>query len=447
MKKLLLAILICGGIAATAQNEAQKAKRLDSIFTAFSKRNQFNGSVLIAKKEKVLLSKGYGTANFTYDIPNSPTTKFKLASVSKQFTAMAILILQEKGLLSTDDKLTKFIPDYPNGDKITIHNLLTHTSGIPEVTSLPFFDSIMWRKHSLEEMIAYTKNKALDFEPGSKHQYSNSGYVLLTYIIEKASGKNYGDFMKANIFEPLGMKNSGLWHSHEVIKNTAVGYSMAGDNVMEEVDFIDMSVPSGAGALYSTVEDMYLWDRAFYTEKLVKKSTLEKMMTPFKDNYAYGIRVDDYSGHKMASHSGGIQGFATIMYHFPEDELYIVILKNVDNQQLLPAHRIARAVMYDQKYTLPVERKIANVDTKIFDRYIGEYELKPGFVFTVSTDNGKIFTQATGQPKCEIYPESECKYFVKIVDAQFEFIKDDKGKITSLVLSQGGANMPAKKIK
>lgn len=429
-----------------AQTNEQKAARVDSIFSVYAKKNKFNGSVLIGKKGKTLLAKGYGMADYSHDVPNTSTTKFKLASVSKQFTAMAIMILQEKGKLNVDDKLSKYIPDYPNGDKITLYNLITHTSGITNVTSLPFFDSVKVMPHTYEQLISYFKNKPLEFEPGTKMSYSNSGYVLLSYIIEKASGKPYGEFMQEAIFKPLGMKNSGLYSNKEVLKNMALGYSETETGV-ENVPYIDMSIPSGAGALYSTVEDMYLWDQALYTEKLVKKSSLEKIFTPFKDNYAYGVKVDTYAGHKMINHSGGIEGFATITYRFPDDELYIVILKNIDNQMLFPANKVARAIMLDQKFELPVERKIAAINTQVYKAFVGEYELKPGFIFTVSIEAGKLFAQATNQPKLEIFPEAQYKYFVKVVDAQFEFNKDDKGNIESLTLFQGGAKMPAKKIK
>ncbi|MEO6302422.1 MAG: serine hydrolase [Bacteroidia bacterium] len=446
MKKYLLILLTLCLFFTNAQNDAAKAIRVDSLLQVYAKKNMFCGSVLIAKKGKVLLSKGYGMANYSYDIPNSPTTKFKLASVSKQFTSMAIMILQERGKLSTDDKLTKYIADYPNGDKITIHNLLTHTSGIPDVTRLPIFDSIMTISHTLEQTIALTKYKPLDFEPGTKFSYSNSGYLLLTYIIQKASGKNYGDFIKENIFDPLGMKNSGLYNNKDVLKNVAIGYT-EGEKELEQAVYIDMSIPAGAGALYSTVEDMFLWDQALYTEKLVKKAALEKIFTPYKDTYAYGWMVDKYKDHKVIMHSGGIQGFATVINRFPDDELCIIILKNVDNQQTFSANRIAKAIMFDQKYELPVERKIANIDKKIYQKLVGDYELEPGFIMTITTDGTKLFSQATGQRICEIYPENEYNYFVKVVDAQLQFNKDDKGKINSLTLYQGGAKMPAKKIK
>jgi CubicO group peptidase (beta-lactamase class C family) len=448
MKKLITLVLLGAALLSPtlkAQTDEQKAKRFDSICEVYSGKNMFSGSVLIAKNNKILLSKGYGMANYSYDIPNTPATKFKLASVSKQFTAMAIMILQEKGKLSTDDKLNKYIADYPNGDKITIHHLLTHSSGIQNFTDLPVFDSIMRDQHSHEQIIKLFKHLPLDFEPGSKFNYSNSGYVLLSFIVEKVSGKSYGDYMQEAIFQPLGMKNSGLYSNTTVLKNYAEGYS-EGDKGLEHPAYIDMSVPTGAGALYSTVEDLYLWDRALAGGKLVKKATLEKIFTPFKDGYAYGWMIQDFRGHKLQMHRGGIQGFSTVINRFPNEDLTIIILKNVDNYKLFADNKIASAIMLNEKYSLPVERKAIVVDGKIYNKLSGNYELEPGFVMSVTTAENKIYVQATGQPKIELYPESEYKYFSKLVDAQLEFLKDDKGNIQSLNLYQGGQTMNGKKV-
>ncbi|MBL7920216.1 MAG: serine hydrolase [Bacteroidia bacterium] len=446
-KHLFILLLLCLIFSNNnAQSDIEKAARIDLMLRVYTKKNMFSGSVLIAKKGKVLLSKGYGLANTTHSVSNLPTTKFKLASVSKQFTAMAIMILQEKGKLSTEDKLTKYIPDYPNGDKITIHHLLTHTSGIPNVTALPVFDTMKVKSHTLEQTIALTKNKPLEFEPGSKFNYSNSGYILLTYIIENASGKKYEDYLKEVIFDPLGMKNSGLYPPTGTLKNSAIGYTEANEGLVE-APYIDMSIPSGAGALYSTVEDLFLWDQALYTEKLVKKETMEKIMTVYKDNYAYGWMFTKYKEHKKFFHGGGIEGFNTVINRFTDDELCIIILKNVDNYQLFNANKMATAIMFGEKFDLPSEHKIATVDKHIYKTLAGDYELEKDFVLSITTDGINIYSQATGQDKFEIYPEGEYKYFLKIVDAQLEFNKDDKGNISSLILHQGGADMPAKKIK
>lgn len=446
MKKYLFILLLLCVIFSNAQTDFEKAARIDLILRVYTKKNMFSGSVLIAKKGKVLLSKGYGLANTTTSVSNLPTTKFKLASVSKQFTAMAIMILQENGKLSTEDKLVKYIPDYPNGDKITIHHLLTHTSGIPNVTALTVFDSIKGKPHTLEKVIAITKNKPLEFEPGSKFNYSNSGYILLTYIIEKASGKSYGDYMKETIFDPLGMKNSGLYPPNGILKNAAIGYTEANEGLIQ-APYIDMTIPAGAGALYSTVEDLFLWDQALYNEKLVKKETIDKIMTVFKDNYAYGWMVTKYKDHKKFFHGGGIEGFNTVINRFTDDELCIIILKNVDNYQLFNANKMATAIMFGEKFDPPSEHKMVTVDKHIYKTLVGDYELEPGFILSITSDGINIYSQATGQDKFEIYPEAEYKYFLKIVDAQLEFSKDDKGNVSSLTLYQAGAKMPAKKIK
>lgn len=444
---LLFGLLLLSISAVKAQTDEANAKRVDSILTVYANKKMFCGSVMIAKDGKPLLSKGYGMANFSYDIPNTPQTKFKLASVSKQFTAAAIMLLQEQGKLSTDDKLTKYIPDYPNGDKITIHHLLTHTSGIVNFTNLPIYDSLMKYELSLTENIGYFKNKPLDFEPGTKFKYSNSGYILLSYIIEKASGKSFPEYMSASIFEPLGMKNSGVFNGNKVIKNLAMGYSQLEGDEMENAEYIDMSIPSGAGAIYSTVEDLLIWDQALYSEKLLKKSSIDKIFTPNLDNYAYGWNVDTYKDSKWHFHSGGIQGFTTVINRFPDKNLTIIILKNIDNQILFSANKTARAIMFNDTYELPVERKIAKVDEKIYKKLCGDYELEPNFILTITTEAGKLFAQATEQSKFEIFPEADYKYFYKVINAQLEFTTDKKGNVDKVTLFQGGQKMPGNKKK
>ncbi len=447
MKKIILLIVALLMFVVTfvkAQTDVEKAKKIDSLIQIYTNKNMFCGSVLIAKDGKTLLSKGYGMANYSYNVPNTNTTKFKLASVSKQFTAMAIMMLQEKGKLSTDDKLSKYVTDYPLGDKITLHNLLTHTSGIVDFTGLPIYDSIMTLPHTVMQEFNYVRKLPLEFAPGEKFKYSNTGYILLSYIIEKVSGKNYGDFIKENIFASLGMKNSGLYTNSEVLKNVAVGYT-DNNGTLEQATYVDMSIPSGAGALYSTVEDMYLWDRSWYTEKLVKKSTLDKMIIPYKDTYAYGWMIDNYNNHKWIFHTGGIQGFSTVMNRFPDDDMCIVVLKNVDNYMAFSANKIARAIMFSDKYELPVEHKEVVINKKVYEKLKGDYELMPGFILTITTDGKGLFAQATGQSKLEIHPEGEYNYFYKEVDAQLEFMKDAKGNITSVTLSQGGQKLEGKR--
>ncbi len=257
---------------ASVKNEKGLETQINAYVKPYLDVGGFNGSVLIAKKGKVLLSKGYGMANYELGVPNSPQSKFHIASVSKTFTAAAVMLLEERGLLKVGDSLTKFIPDYPNGDKITVHHLLTNTSGIANINDFPEYDAWSKFSHTPEDLIEKFKNKPLDFKPGERgYTESNSNYNLLAFIIEKLSGKSYGEFLEENIFAPLNMKDSGHDNRPEaVLKNRANGYVPVGVSEIKNAPFLDWSIKTGNGSIYSTVEDLYKWDRSLYTEKILR---------------------------------------------------------------------------------------------------------------------------------------------------------------------------------
>jgi len=438
-----LITLLLFSVSCLAQDVATK---VDEYINAQTKLGAFSGSVLIAHGGKVLLSKGYGMANLELGVPNTPQTKFRLGSVTKQFTAMAIMQLQERGLLDVNNPITKYIPDYPNGEKITIRHLLTHTSGIPNLTDFPDFLETMMLPSPVEKTIERFKNKPLEFEPGEKFSYSNSGYVLLGYLIEKISGKSYEDFLSENIFQPLNMVNSGYDHSSTILKNRASGYSLGTDGIINAA-YIDMSLPLGGGSLYSTVEDLYLWDRALYTEELVSKTIMDKIFTPFLEEYAYGWNVSELYKHKRISHSGGINGFSSNISRYPDDDLCIVVLSNYEHSVIGKIAKDLAAIAFGEEYELPQERQVAEIDYRICDAYIGQYQLDTNFVIGISKEENHLFGQGPGQPKFELFPESETKFFLKIIDAQITFIKNDKGEVREMILHQNGKDHPAKKIE
>ncbi len=429
--------------------------KLDNYVNAYVKQGKFSGSVLIAKNGKILLYKGYGMANYAYNIPNTPQTKFRLGSITKQFTAMAIMQLQEKGLLNVNDTVSKYISDYPNGDKITIHELLTHTSGIPNLTDFPEYKNIKKIPYTLEQLIAIFKDKPLDFKPGETFKYSNSGYILLSYIIEKSSGKTYETVLQENIFTPLGMNNTGYDHASIIIKNRASGYSMNGDSIIN-ADYIDMSFPSGAGGLYSTVKDMYLWDQALYTKKLLPKKSLAIIFTPsVKLNkndpesfyYGYGWCMGKIHNHNFVGHDGGIDGFSTSIGRYPDDKICIIILSNNDNYCVSKIATGLDAIIFGEKYELPKKHVIAILNPEILDRYIGKYKIKEDYILTLTKEDNKLILQATGQRKVEIYPETETKFFNESIDAEISFVKDEKGKVIKLILRQDQIEQVAEKIE
>ena len=351
----LAALIIVFFVYSTPCSGQTLQKKVDEYINAYVEMGKFSGSILIAQNGKILVKKGYGMANYEHDIPNTSRTKFRIGSMGKQFTAAALLQLQEKGLLEMDDPLTKYIPDYPDGEKIILHHLVTHTSGIPNLTDFPEHRKTIMLPSPVEKTILRFKDKPLEFAPGEKFKYCNSGFLLLGLIIEKVSAKTYEEFIEENILHPLGMENSGYDHHSLIIKNRASGYNIrTGERVNSP--YLDMSIPHAAGALYSTVEDLYLWDRALYTEKILKKTSLDKMFTPFKGNYGYGWRIDTLFGRKRIHHGGSIFGFQGHIARYVDDNTFIVFLCN---QRPLNTKKISKdlaAIVFGEAYELPTEQ-------------------------------------------------------------------------------------------
>ena len=322
------------------------AARVDEIPRSYVRNNQFMGTVLVAEGDRVILDKGYGYANIERQELNTPDTRFRLGSITKQFTAACILLLEERGKLKTDDLVNKYIADAPpTWDNITIFQLLTHTSGIPNFTSFPDYRETEAQTVTPEQLVARFRNKPLDFEPGTKWSYSNSGYALLGYVIEKISGQSYEEFVRENIFKPLGMKDSGYDSNSVVVPHHANGYSRKGD-AMVNADYIDMTIPFSAGGLYSTTHDLLRWEQSLFGGKLLSSASLRKMTTPFKNDYAMGLRVINRR-HLEISHGGDIEGFSTFLDYFPDKRLTIVSLSNVNGPAAeVIGHRIAALVVY-----------------------------------------------------------------------------------------------------
>lgn len=424
--------------AAQAQDNV---KRVDEIVQSYVTAKQFMGSVLVAQNGQVLLDKGYGEANLEWQIPDAPEAKFRLGSITKQFTAASILLLEERGKLKTDDVVKKYMPDAPAAwDKITIYNLLTHTSGIPNFTSFPDYRSTEATPTTPEKLVARFRDKPLDFQPGEKWSYSNSGYVLLGYLIEKISGKSYQDFVEENLFKPLGMNDSGYDSNSAIILHRAYGYSR-GPNGPVNAGYIDMTIPFSAGGLYSTTHDLLKWEQGLFGGKVLSAASLKKMTTPYKENYACGLVVQTVNGHPEIEHGGGIEGFNTDLAYYPDDKLTVVVLANLNGGAPEEIATKLAAVVHGDKVVLPSERKEITVSPDILAKYVGTYELAPAFSIVITLEGGQLMEQATNQPKFPIFAESETKFFLKVVDAQIEFIKNDKGDVTALVLHQGGQDI------
>ena len=318
----------------TQTAEAKLVSQIDDYLTALVEQERFMGSILVAREGKVLISKGYGMANLELDVPNTPQTKFRLASVTKQFTAMAILQLQQQGKLNVQDPICKYIRDCPEAwQPITIHHLLTHTSGIHDYWDAPDVEDFEKKSVSPIQIIDRFRDLPLDFEPGESLYYSNSGYALLGYIIEKVSGQPYAIFLENNIFEPLQMADTGYDNNRMVIKNRASGYASTAANA----EYIDMSVAYAGGGLYSTVEDLFRWDQALYTDKLLSKPLRDEMFTPFVSlvgselGYGYGWFIGKQFNHQGVAGWGNMEGVRTAIDRYPDDQVTIIVLSNFEN--------------------------------------------------------------------------------------------------------------------
>jgi CubicO group peptidase (beta-lactamase class C family) len=324
------------------------------------------GTVLVARGEKVLFSKGYGSANLEWNVPNTPAGKFRLGSITKQFTSASILLLEERGKLSVNDPVSKYFPNAPaTWDKITLFNLLTHTSGIPDYTNQPEYRKLQTLPTTAEQIVLRVKDKPLDFEPGEKYKYDNTGYVLLGYIIEKITGESYAKFLQDNLFTPAGMADSGYDSPVSIIPNRASGYVMNAKDQFENAAYLDMTVPHAAGALYSTTGDLLKWEQALFGGKILKPESLVKMTTPFKNNYAFGLIVRTADGRKSIEHGGGIDGFNTDLTYYPDDKLTVVVLRNV-NLRTSPgeiAHKLAAACFGEPSTTTAEYPKAKDVNS------------------------------------------------------------------------------------
>lgn len=330
MIRLTFRILLAIAIWAPVSRAQELAAKLDQVASGFQKDHSFIGTVLVAKGGKVVLEKGYGMASFELEVPNGPDTKFRLGSITKQFTATAILQLEEQGKLSVTDAACKYIADCPAAwNAVTIHQLLSHTSGIPSYTDDPEFPKPKFMRVPLTpiEILMLSRNKPLDFPPGEKWRYDNSGYIFLGVIIEKVSGEKYAAYLRKHIFDPLEMRDSGYDDTAEILKNRAAGYS-SGPNGFRNADYLDMSLPYAAGSLYSTVRDLYRWDRALYTGKVLTKASREKMWTPVMNDYGYGWGIKQVRNHKQMAHGGGINGFSTFIGRYPSDDAVVIVLSN-----------------------------------------------------------------------------------------------------------------------
>jgi CubicO group peptidase (beta-lactamase class C family) len=409
----------CAGASGVALAELQHAQivvdksavlatdsaRMDQVIQSYVDSNKFMGAVLVARGDQVLLNKGYGFANLEWKIPNTPDTRFRLGSITKQFTAASVLLLEERGKLRIEDPIGKYLPDVPEAwSKIMIFNLLTHTSGIPNFTALPDYEGSKAAAISPEQRIARLRDQPLDFDPGTKWAYSNSGYVVLGDLIEKVGGVPYAQFVRDNIFTPIGMSDSGYDSNAAIIERRASGYRMGAAGALLNAEYIDMTVPFAAGGLYSTPPDLLKWETALFAGKVLTQASLTKMITPFMSNYAFGLDVEQRGEHKRIAHNGGIDGYSTVMHYWPDQRITVVVLGNEETGA--PADIVAKLdeLAQGRTVTIPSERKEISLRRNLLSQYVGTYQASDGMRMMVTQEGAQLISQISGQGKGELTP-------------------------------------------
>ena len=338
MNNLLLLIGLSHYAAFCQDTETQSAlQKVDAYIRAQEGQGAFRGSVLVGIDGRIVFEKGYGYADEEWGAKNTPTTKFRIASLTKQFTGASILLLQERHLLQIQDPIQKYVSGLPpSWQSITLHQLLTHTSGIPNYAEIEHVDSVLNRTGAtMRELVEVAATKPLEFQPGTQLHYTNTGYALLGLVIEKVSGLSYAEFLQRNIFDPLGMKDSGYDVQSAILPQRASGY-MRKDNHIENADFIDMSIPNASGSVYSTVEDMYRWNEGVANGKFLSAASMEAMFNVYSEtlfqgqHYGYGVVLAERFGKTLYYHGGGVKGFETVLQRYPKEHLSIVVLENLD---------------------------------------------------------------------------------------------------------------------
>lgn len=442
MLRLTLAFLLISVISAFAEDAA----RMGAAVKAQAAGKRFMGSVLVAKDGAVVFEASSGSANLEWEVPNSADTKFRIGSLTKQFTAAAILLLEERGQLKVEDPILPLIPSAPASWKaVTIHQLLNHTSGIPDFSNLPE-QRVRQRSPATPEQIVRTfRDLPLEFEPGEKFKYSNSGYILLAFIIERVSGQSYEAFLRENIFIPLAMKDSGYDTNTTLLPKRAAGY-LSGPGGLANAPYVDMHHPYGAGGLYSTTRDLLRWTTALFGGRVLSATALEKMITPGRNDNAYGLVVGTVEGRKLIRHGGMIEGFSSHLSYDPASKLTVVVLANVYGAAAAELANQLGALARGEKVILPGDRQTVDVPAATLQRYAGVYQLTPQITNTVRLTAGQLTTQLSGQPALPLFPESDRKFFLKVVDAQVEFVTDDQGRVTGLIQHQGGRTLQAPRI-
>jgi CubicO group peptidase (beta-lactamase class C family) len=415
--------------------------RIDRTLASAFHEDGPGAAIIAAKEGEIILRKGYGLADLELGVPVEPHMVFRVASLTKEFTAALILQLVEEGIVSLDDEITDFIPDYPvQGNRVTIEHLLTHTSGIPTFQRVPGFQDHVRLDHTLDETIAIFAGQPFEFPPGERHSYSSSGYILLGAILERVTGMSYEDLLQERIFDVVGMGSACLGSHDRIIPGRVNGYTVEDGEVINS-PIVSMTMAFSSGGLMMSVDDLAAWDKALYGDRVLESETREAMWTAHvlengrSTEYGLGWMVTEFLGHRVLMHDGSVDGFLSAAWRLPEEHLFVAVLTNSDSPDVGP--NVAAKEIVAALLGIPEKQAISMTPTDM-DRYVGAYARRDGRIWRVLREQEKLFLSPTESVRWEVLPESESSFFFVDPVNKFNtltFEVGEEGIVSGLVVS------------
>ena len=442
---------LLAGSGAHAQQETSSATsaRLDAVAQAYTPNHAFMGAVLVARGDDILLNRGYGEADLEWGLANTPNVKFRLGSLTKQFTAALILMLQEDGKLKLSDPVSKYLTDTPKSwAAISLAQLLGHVSGIPNFTDDDRFTVWSMSPHTSAEELTFIEAKPLGFQPGEKFEYSNSNYEVLGAVIEKLSGHSYADMLKQRIFEPLGMQDTGLDSDALILAKRAQGYKL-GTAGLEHARSESMTVPWAAGSIYSTTGDLLRWEHGLFGGRLLSGASLKLMTTPGKGDYGLGVVASKRDGQLLIDHGGGIEGFNTYLAYEPESRIAVVVLGNVNGVAPGVLGLQLLDVASGKSVVLPTDHKPAPISQGELTKFEGEYRLPSGTSVIIAKGSQGLTMKRGNGGAHDLFYEGATRGQAKFYDPsrylEIAFVPKPAGTISSVILHFSSGDQTAER--
>lgn len=426
---LSLAATACGAPGSPGGSSVERD--VDRLLSPLVENDLVSGSVLLARNGEILLAKGYGLANREHGIANSPETVFGIASVTKSITAIAVLQLVERGQLRLEDPVARFLPDFPAGDRITVGHLLTHTSGIRSYVFLPGFAQKQRLELDVRDVVDWIAESELEFEPGDRFRYGNSGFMLLTMIIEEVSGLPYERYLRENVFDPAGMEDSGLETFTRVVPHRAAAHSRDGcTGEITRAAFREPTFDRGGGSLYSTVMDFHRLDRALRTDRILSAGTRALMETPqvetpWGDSYAHGWFVGQSHGRRLVHHEGGSAGVMTSFRRFVDDDVLVVALFNQDLMIADELFSRLDAIALGEPWDPPFATGAGGETFEGLASFTGTYAMDPEGTLFFGREGERLFIEEPGCVRFEVWPMSPTRGFATGANALLAFSGDE----------------------